>query len=389
MFRIGKEEADAVTRVIMSGSMFRSGSQYSEVEKFEKEFREKMGVNHCLCMTNGTSAIATGLASLGVGPGDEVIVPGYTFIATATAVLMVGAIPVIADIDETLTIDVDDVERKLSAKTKAVIPVHMQGIPCNMGRLTELTKKHGFYIVEDTCQADGGSYKGKRLGTIGDCGAYSFNQFKIISAGEGGAFVTNDIKLFERAIIYHDCGCPFWPYETPISERLFSGGNMRISEITGAIMRVQLGRLDGILTDLRRVRKTIADAVQNISGIKINPSNDTDGDCGVCLPFIFDDVETAIKFEENLPGSHRPINTGKHVYSWWTPVLEKRGGHSDNANPYNNTNNRGLNMEFKENSCPKTLDILSRTVYMMLHCDWDKKVIDEQINNIKNAAKSL
>ena len=388
MFRMGEPEVEAVRKVLMSHQLFRIGGELQEVNNFERELREKMGVNHCLCLASGTGALIASLAALGVGPGDEVIVPGHTFIATAIAALAVGAIPVVAEINETMTLDMDDVERKITPNTKCVIPVHIQGFPCDMERLMQLKEKYGFYVVEDACQADGGSFHGKRLGTIGDCGAYSFNYFKIISAGEGGAMVTNDIDLYQRAIIYHDCGSAFWTYETPITAPLYTGTNMRVSEVTGAILRVQLTRLDGILADLRRVKRAITEAVADLPMLRVNPSNDLDGDCGVCLPFIFDDAITAEKFEK-LIGGTRPINTGKHVYREWTPILEKRGAHISAMNPYENPANAGLRLDTREDSCPRTLDILSRTVYQMLNCDWTDAELAEVIEKIRQAAKAL
>lgn len=387
MYRMGKAEVEAVERVLMSHELFRISGKYQEVNKFEREFREKIGAEHCLCMASGTGALVASLAALGVGPGDEVIVPAYTFMATAIAVLAVGAIPVVAEIDATMTLDMDDVEKKLSKHTRAVIPVHIQGFPCNMERLMALSRKHGFFVVEDACQADGGSYRGKRLGTFGDFGTFSFNYFKIISAGEGGALVTDDIKLYQRAIIYHDCGTPFWTYETPIDEPLYSGVNLRVSEITGAVLRVQLERLDGILADLRRVKRRLIEGVADLP-LTPNPSNDAEGDCGVCLPFLFDDVDTAIRFEK-LIGGGRPINTGKHVYREWTPILQKRGAHSPAANPYEHPANAHLRLDVLPDSCPKALDLMSRTVYMFPHCDWTDSQVDEKIALLREAAAQL
>ncbi|MDF2685317.1 MAG: hypothetical protein K0S55_498, partial [Clostridia bacterium] len=304
------------------------------------------------------------------------------------AVLSVGAIPVIADINETLTIDADDVERKISKYTKAVIPVHIQGFPSNMDRLTELSEKYGFYIVEDACQADGGGYKGKRLGTFGKFGCFSFNDFKIISAGEGGALVTDDLKLYERCIIYHDCGSAFWTYDYEITEPHFSGANMRVSEVIGAILRVQLTRLDGILSDLRSVKERIMTELSNVEGIRFNPSNDIEGDCGTTLSFLFDTKEQAEKFEYAI-GGNRPINTGKHVYTNWSPIMEKRGAHCNGHNPYLIPLNADLNMNYTKEMCNKTLDILSRSVYMPLHCDWSEDTISNKIELCKKGIKEI
>mgnify|MGYP000203474954 CR=1 FL=1 len=387
MFRMGQEEANAASRVILSKSLFRIDSKYQEVNNFEKEFKELIGAQHCLCMTSGTGALTASLAALGVGPGDEVILPGYTFIATAVAILSVGAIPVLCEVDESLTLDPADVEAKISPYTKAIIPVHIQGFPSNMDAIMAIAKKHGIYVVEDACQADGGSYKGKRLGAIGDMGAFSFNWFKIISSGEGGALVTDDIDLYERAIIYHDCGTAFWSYEQPITAPLFTGTNMRVGEITGAVLRVQLTRLDGILGDLRRVKRTIWEGLAG-TGLKMNRSNDAAGDCGVCLPLLFDTPEQAERFA-SLTGYDRPINTGKHVYSAWTPVMEKRGAHVIGMNPYYNPKNKDLHMDYDDGSCPKTLDYLKRTVYIPQDCDWTEEEVTEKIRLLREAANQL
>ena len=211
MYRIGEEEIQAVARVINSKNLFRINNAGKEVETFEYEWAEKCGTKYALCVSGGTGALACALAGLGIGPGDEVIVPGYTFMATASAVLMVGAIPVIAEIDETMTLDPEDFERKITPNVKAVIPVHIVGFPSNMDRIDEIAKKYGVKVLEDACQAVGGSYKGKRLGSLGDAGAFSFNYFKNISAGEGGGVVTNDRKVYERAMLYHDAGATFRP----------------------------------------------------------------------------------------------------------------------------------------------------------------------------------
>lgn len=193
MYRVGKEEAEAVSRVVLSGSYFKTRSKYNETEQAENEMKELFGVKNALPMTSGSAALISGLTALGIGPGNQVIVPAYTYIATAMAVVAVGAIPVIVECDETLTIDPEDVKRKITPATKAIIPVHIQGFPCNMDAICAIAKEHDLKIVEDACQADGGKYHGKRLGTIGDAGALSFNQYKLISTGEGGALLTNDM----------------------------------------------------------------------------------------------------------------------------------------------------------------------------------------------------
>ena len=384
MYRWGQEEIDAVARVIQSGSLFRINSKYNEVGNFEKALLQMVGTKYALCVTSGTAALATSLAALGIGPGDEVIIPGYTFIATASAILSVGAIPVLCEIDETLTMDPIDMENKISSHTKAIIPVHLRGFPCDMDRITEISKKHNLYVIEDACQANGGSYKGKRLGSFGEFGTFSYNWYKIISAGEGGALVTNNPKAFERAIIYADPGANFWLYDQPITTPYFVAQNYRVSEITGAVLRVQLGRLDGILFDLRKVRNTIMSALDD--KVCFAPSYDRNGDCGYTLPIQFDDIGTAESFAKKYDeGDPRPINTGKHVYRNWTSLMEKRVSHSDKVNPFFNPLNKGLNMEFSPESLPRTIELLSRTVYIDINPDWIYDDIAVQIDRVLKA----
>ena len=203
MYVIGQEEADAVRRVIESRQLFRyRGGEGGETDQFETEWAEKIGVKYALTVTSGTAGLMCALAGLGLELGDQVIVPAYTWMATAVAPLPFGAIPVLAEVDETLTLDAADVERKITPRTKAVIPVHMSGFPSNMDAVMEAAARHDLKVVEDACQACGGVYKGKRLGSIGHAGAFSFNQFKVISCGEAGATVTNDPDLYHWATMY-------------------------------------------------------------------------------------------------------------------------------------------------------------------------------------------
>jgi dTDP-4-amino-4,6-dideoxygalactose transaminase len=226
MYIIGKEEIGAIKQVIESGQLFRyRGGEGGETDKFEKEWSEKIGIKHTLAVTSGTAALICGMVGMGIGPGDEVIVPGYTFMSTALAPLAVGAVPIIAEIDESLTFDPKDLEKRITPRTKAVIPVHMVGLPCNMDAIMQIAKKHNLMVLEDACQSVGGSYKGKRLGSIGHAGVFSFNQYKTITCGEGGALVTNDGDIYDRALIHHDGGCVFRDHAAEIRPPFFAGWN--------------------------------------------------------------------------------------------------------------------------------------------------------------------
>ncbi|MBE7048948.1 MAG: DegT/DnrJ/EryC1/StrS family aminotransferase [Ruminococcaceae bacterium] len=383
MFRMGQEEVEAVRRVVESGELFRVNNALQEADKFEKEWRETIGTDYAILLSSGTGALISALAGLGVGPGDEVIVPGYTFMASASAVLAVGAIPVLAEINETMTLDPADVEKKISKHTKGIIPVHICGYPADLDSICAIAKKHNLFVLEDACQADGGSYKGKRLGSIGDAGAFSFNHWKLLSAGEGGALVTNNRKVYERALIYHDGGAAFRPYTGDLTEPIFMGTQMRSSDIMGAIMRVQLTRMDGIIDDLRRVKAAMKERLAGCDLYKFAPSNDEAGDLGTTLPLQFHDAATARRFADAVNDRIKGTlvaDSGKHIYYNWTPLMEHRGSHCDATNPYMLPQNQGLNMEYSDDMLPVTVDLVNRTYHVLLHCDWTEQDIE---NNAK------
>ncbi len=211
---IGEEERPQVLEVLDRKYLFRyyGPAEYtSKVRELELEFAGKFGVEHALATSSCTGALLTALTACGVGPGDEVIVSGYTFFASCAAIVGVRAIPVIAEVDKTLTMDPDDVEKKISRSTRALIIVHMRGVPCDMHRLMAIARKHDLRVIEDVAQAAGGTYKGKYLGTFGDCGCFSFQYHKIITAGEGGMLVTGDERLYDRAMGYHDTAACWRP----------------------------------------------------------------------------------------------------------------------------------------------------------------------------------
>ena len=315
--------------------------------------------------------------------------PAYTWMATATSVLTVGAIPVLADVDETLGLDANDLARKIGPHTRAVIPVHMAGRAANLESILAVARKHGLKVIEDSCQMNGGSYRGKRTGTWGDAGAYSFNFYKIISAGgEGGCLVTNDRKLYETAFAYHDSGTSFRPRACEFSIPVFVAQQYRADEVTGALARMQMQRLDGIIADLRRIRQRLAKALTGDSKRLLAPNNDPDGDCGVMLTLQFNDESAARRFA-TAPGVDGKvvIDTGKHVYTQWEPLRMKRIAHHPDMNPFNFAKNQGLRMDYSDGVCAKTLAILRRTVYVSIDPDWEEQAIAGKCAALVSAAK--
>src|SRR3972149_1943863 len=205
--RIDDEEEAAVLEVLRSKRLFRyygPNPGPSKVAELEQMFAARMGAAYGLALTSGTAALICGLVGLGIGPGDEVILPAFTWIASASAVVAVGAVPILAEIDDSLTLDPWDIEAKISPYTKAVLPVHMRGLPCKMDELMAVARKHQLKVLEDSAQADGASYKGQRVGSIGDAGAFSLQFNKILTSGEGGMVITSDHVVYERAVMFHD-----------------------------------------------------------------------------------------------------------------------------------------------------------------------------------------
>ncbi len=391
MYIMGEEEVEAVRRVIESGQLFRyRGGEGGETDQFEQAWSKKIGVKHTIAMTSGTAALICGLVGMGVGPGDEVIVPGYTFMATALAPLAVGAVPVIAEVDESLTLNPADFERKITPRTKVVIPVHMCGLPCNMDAIIAVAQRHDLLVLEDACQADGGAYKGQRLGAIGDAGAFSFNHFKIISCGEGGALVTDDDVIHERALIHHDGGAVFRDHAAEMRAPFFAGWNFRINEILSAILRVQLDRLDGILEALLEDKRLLISALQNETAFSFNPIHDVEGDCGTTLAMLFEGPDLARTFITNLDeagiSASTPIDSGRHVYTNWEPVLQKRGAHHPDLNAYNFTE---ASLNYTKDMGPRTLDVLARTVYLGTSPTRTPEERAALVEAVKNAARLL
>ena len=384
MYRIGQEEIEAVKRVIESRKLFKVNAALQESMHVEEDIREYFKTPYAIVMTSGHAALVSALTALGIGPGDQVIVPAYTYIATAMAVVAVGAIPVIAEVDETLTISPEDVEKKITPATKAIFPVHICGYPCNMDALLDIAKRHNLFIVEDACQADGGTYHGQHLGTIGDAGALSFNHFKIITAGEGGAFLAKDRDVFEKALIYHDSNAiAFFGNQLDSIETVpFCGGEFRTNEITSAILRVQLRRLPEIIADLRKNRQYIRNAISDLA--TFIPSNDEAGDISTNLTFIFNSKAEAEAFAEAAKAS-LPARSDRHIYNSWTPILEKRGAIHPLMDPFKMEANRDIIPDYSTDMCPKTIDLLERVATFIISPDWTKEEMDEKIAIIRAA----
>ena len=257
---LNEQEKKAVNKVIESQML--SSLAGNEVNSFEKEFADYIGVKHAVGVNSGTAALHIALASLDIGPGDEVIIPPFTFIATGSSILHNNAIPIFADIDEkSYTLDPESVKKQITNKTKAIVPVHLAGITTDMQPLREIAHDNDIFIVEDACQAHGARYKGQKVGSIGDLSAFSFYPSKNMTTGEGGMITTNNDDIAEQCRLIRHHGEPSWY----VYNRL--GWNYRMTEIQGAIGRVQLSKLDEFIKIRNENAKYLTDKVKEIKGI--------------------------------------------------------------------------------------------------------------------------
>jgi dTDP-4-amino-4,6-dideoxygalactose transaminase len=398
MYRYGQEEIDAATRVLRSGHWFRYGDPQSghlqEAARFEQELARWVSARHACFVSSGTSALMCCYAGLGLGPGDEVIIPGYTWIASATAALAMGVVPVIVDIDESLMIDPDAVERAITPRTRAIDPVHMNGFAADMDAIAAIARRHDLFVIEDACQACGGRWtNGTKLGAIGDMGAYSFNYYKTISCGDGGAFVANHRAAFERGLILHDGGVVFRPHASELDVEPYCGLNLRGSEILAAIMRVQLTRLNGIIADLHAVRARILGHLSDSRELTPIPLNGGEWTgTGGYMGFRFNDGATARSFTATLNArrvhgtiAYRAITNSRHVYSNWSPVLGKHGSYAPARDPFRHPLNAAA-PAYSPDMLPRTLAILERTVLVPVNPDWTSTQADDVAEAITASA---
>jgi dTDP-4-amino-4,6-dideoxygalactose transaminase len=350
-YMFGKEELDAVIEVVKSGYLFRYGSETDpkflhKVSTLEMEFARYCDTKFALATSSGTSSLIASLLALGLKPGDEIIVPAYTFVASYSSAIFAGIVPVLSEIDESLTLDPDDIEHRITPRTKAIMPVHMLGNPCNMDRIMEIANKYNLLVLEDSCQAAGASYKGKKVGSIGNIGAFSLNIFKTINTGDGGLLVTNDEELYASAFAIHDQGHKPMREGVEIGSRNLLGLNFRMNEITAAVGLAQLTKIDRIVSILRQKRSKFKKLISESKEFKFRKLNDPDGDCATLCTVIFNTREQAIKVTNAL-GSKTVDQSGWHVYSNMEHVLE----HFKN-----------IGQPYTKGSYPKTDDILGRSM---------------------------
>ena len=328
----GEEEKKEINEVLETGVLFRyefpdQRKGIYKVREFEEKFAAYCGVKHGQAVTSGTAALKVALAALGVGPGDEVITQCFTFVATWEAIFDVGAVPVFAEVDETLNLDPHDLEKKITPRTKVIIPVHMMGAPARILEIKAIADKHNIPVLEDTAQASGASLNGKRLGSFGACGTFSFDPVKTMTTGEGGMIITNDEKLWRDMSEYHDHGHDHVqnPGGRGGEGRSFIGFNYRMMEIQGAIGLAQLAKLDGIVAAQQQNKAAIKKLVAKLPGVTFRTILDEKGDNASFLAFFLPTREKAQAVNkalgENGAGAVYFASNTWHYYPKWEHLL--------------------------------------------------------------------
>jgi len=386
MYAVGQEEIDALTRVIQTKALFRYGVGH-ECDRFEERYARYLGIKHFALAASGSNALVAGMIGLGLGPGDEVLIPAHTYMATATSVLTCGAIPVIVDIDESLTIDPKSIEAAIHPRTRAIVPVHMWGTACDMAAIMDIARRHNLLVIEDACQGVGGGYEGKKFGTIGNAGGFSFNYFKNMTAGEGGGIAMNDDSVAERARCAID-PCHFYWHGRNEADKPFAGNGARPSELMGAMLNVQLDRIDGMIGAMRKERDRILGGTASLGnlGLKPAPLHSPGYDCATQVMYTLPSAADAERFVKIFP-SVIAGKTGRHNYTEWDQVLMGAGAAHPLMNPYNMPANAECRRTYSKDMCQRSLDILNRTVMVPTnpaHTDAD---IEDTIHNIGVAAR--
>ncbi len=301
----GEEERKEVLDVLDTGVLFRYGFDQArkghwKAKTFESELSQRIGSAHCHLCSSGTAALTIALAACGIGAGDEVIIPPFTFVATMEAVLYAGAVPVFADIDQTLCLDPGAVAAAVTDRTKAVIPVHMCGAMARITEIKQICKRQNLVLIEDACQALGASYQGRYAGTFGDMGCFSFDPVKTITCGEGGAIVTDSLPLYETGVGFADHGHDHIGNDRGLEGHPFLGGNFRISELNAAVGVAQLQKLDRILSVQRTHKKALKDLLVRFPDVELREIPDASGDSATFLSFLLPDESRARRVAAEL-----------------------------------------------------------------------------------------
>lgn len=390
----GTEEKKEIMDVLDTGVLFRyefndQRNGVFKVREFEQKFAEYCGASHGQAVTSGTAALKVALTALGVGPGDEVITQGFTFVATWEAVLEVGALPVFAEVDASLNMDPQDLQKKITSRTKCIIPVHMLGAQAKIEEIVAIAKQHGIPVLEDTAQAAGGKINGRHLGTFGTCGTFSFDAVKTITTGEGGMIITDDEVLWRAMSEYQDHGHDHKvnPGARGGEGRRFIGFNFRMMELQGAIGLAQLAKLDSIIAAQQKNKAILKEAAAGLKGVVFRELVDESGDSATFLAFTLADREHCRRINASLRQSGQgAINFAEntwHFYTNWEHLLD---GKTLTSSGYPFCEPGGKKrIVYDPLLLPKSSDLLARTLVYPVSIKMSDAKLAEMCRALKKA----
>jgi len=389
------KEQQQLMDVLASRQPFRwygSGSTPPmKVATFEQEFAARMQTRYALAVTSGTAALQCAMAALRIGPGDEVILPAWTWHSCYSAIVLAGALPVFAEIDESFNIDPSDIEHRITPQTKVILAAHLQGNPCDMDRILPIAAKHGIRVLEDCAQSVGGSYKGRPVGSMGDIAIYSLQLNKTITAGEGGAVVTNDPVLFEGAARFHDVG-GFHPLHEKAAggHRVdtFAGTNFRMNEFSGGVLLAQLRKLDTIVRDARANARRVYDGIRDLPNLRLRRRPDPDGELGAGIYLGLQSKEQRDRFAAAMKDANVPVAppVGSVLLPTQEYIEHKRTVHP--AWP-SFTTERGRTIQYGAACCPRTIDVLNRYAGVLMDPKFTRHDVEDIVAAIRRVYPTI
>ncbi|KPA10875.1 glutamine--scyllo-inositol aminotransferase [Candidatus Magnetomorum sp. HK-1] len=387
------EERKEVMDVLETGVLFRynfdnNRNGHWKALSFEKDLCKKLNVGYCHLCSSGTAALNIALASCGIGAGDEVIIPPFTFLATIESVLMAGAIPVFAEIDETLCLDPADIEKKITDKTRAVLVVHMCGSMAHIDAIDQVCKKKNILLIEDACQSLGSTFKGKALGSFGSSGCFSFDYVKTITCGEGGAVITNDEKVYTTAQAFADHGHDHLGADRGQDKHPILGYNFRISELNAAVGVAQLRKLDQILDKQRQSKQIYKKILSTCSAVSFREIPDAEGDSATFLSILLPDenkTRQALKLfnESNVPGAIYWYDNNWHYIRQWDHLKDLKWPARLTVSALNDSFN------FQNLSLPASDAIMSRTLSFQIKLSDTEADVEKHANQLKKILDQL
>jgi 8-amino-3,8-dideoxy-alpha-D-manno-octulosonate transaminase len=389
----GDAERKEVKDVLDSGILMRYGfdglrkGQW-KAKDLETEIEKRFAVQHAQLLSSGTAAVSMALAASGVGAGDEVIMPCFTFVASFEAILMLGATPVVVDIDDTLTLDIDAVKTSINPKTKAIMPVHMCGSMANLDALKTICKNHDLLLIEDACQAIGGTYKGQALGTIGDLGCFSFDFVKTVTSGEGGAVVTNNTQYAKHLDHFSDHGHDHIGNDRGAETHPFLGYNFRISELNAAVGLAQFRRIDEFIALQKKHYKILRDALEPLDGVTFRSVPEGGEESCAFLNFFLEDLETAREVSKMFKANgldvcfHYYDNNWHYIRKWDHLKMKK------SLYPLSSEIQTGLD-SLKEKNFTKSDHYIGRNLSCLVKLSWSKAEVEQRAKAMVDCIQSV